>query len=62
MTADLPADNPSRKRLEPLMQLVSYASRLSSFNKALNLSERDLSAWPVDFVEAVIGWARETDH
>lgn len=61
MTADLAADNPARKRLEPLMQLISHASRLATFNKALNLSERDFSAWPVDFVEAVIGWARETN-
>lgn len=39
------------------MALVSAASRLAAFNKALNLSERDLSAWPVDFVEAVLVWA-----
>ena len=44
------------------MQLISHASRLATFNKALNLSERDFSAWPVDFVEAVLVWARETDH
>ena len=62
MTADLPLDNPKRMEYAPLMALVSHASRLATFNKALNLAERDFSAWPVDFVEAVLVWARETDH
>lgn len=62
MTVDLPMDNPVRMRLDPLIMLISHASRIRAFNKALGTSVTDLSVFPVDFVTAVIGWAGTMDN
>ena len=53
---DLPSDNPKRKQLDPLIQLISQAARLAAFNKALGTNVTSLDTFPVDFVEVVIGW------
>lgn len=58
MTVGLPPDNPIRTELQPLIDLVVHADRLATFNQALHLHERDFSRFPVDFVEAVLMWAR----
>lgn len=39
-----------------LIQLVTEAWRIRTFNRALGLHETDLTRWPVDFVEAVLIW------
>jgi len=43
-----------------LIDLISRASRLRTFNRALHLSETDLGAWPIDFVETVILWSQHS--
>lgn len=62
MTTDLPPDNPVRMRLTPLINLISQASRIRAFNTALGTNITDLSSYPVDFVDAVIGWSRELEN
>lgn len=61
MTVELPLDNPVRMRLAPLIGLISQASRIRAFNKTLGTAVTDLSPYPVDFVDAVVGWAQELD-
>jgi hypothetical protein len=61
MTLDLPKDNRKRREFAPMIDLVSYAWRLRTFNRALGLHERSLDDWPVDFVEAVLTWGSKLD-
>lgn len=56
MTLELPADNPVRMRLGPLIALLSQAARLRAFNHALGVSVLDLTPYPVDFVDVVVQW------
>lgn len=56
LTTDLPADNPRRKEVAHLIDLVSRAWRIRTFNQALGTHVTDLDDFPVDFVETVLVW------
>lgn len=57
MFEDLPLDNPKRREILPLMALISEASRLRAYNRALGTHLETLDDVPMDFAEAVIAWA-----
>ena len=57
MLTDLPSDNATRRELAPLMSLISKASQIRNFNRALGTHLESLDHLPSDYVAAVIAWA-----